>query len=341
MRFGMLVVICVVVLSGMVYGDEIVFKNGDKLTGKIDHLVGGKMILKSAVAGTVTISLSDIQTFSTDEAVETHLADGTVFKRKVVSSAPGQFKIEGDETLTGQNFSVASIASINPPPKPKDKWKGNLTGGFTSTHGNTKTDTITGSVNLNKRTEKDRTTLGADFAKAKQEDPDTGVETTTEDWWRARGKYDYFFSKKFYGYLDGRYAKDSVAELDRRVIIGLGGGYQVVESDIMNFSMEAGAASLYEKFDNQTESNSELSAQFGYRFDRKLNKKVKFIHDLTYYPSTEQVSDYFLSTTAELRANFANNMFSSFKAVFDYDTSPAIGKGSTDTKYIFGIGLNF
>jgi len=341
MRCSVLVIICVVVLSGWVYGDEIVFNNGDKLTGKADHLVDGKMVFKSAVAGTVTVALSDIATFSTDKPIEIHLGDGTVFHRKIVSSEPGQFKIVGDETLTAQDFSVAAIASINPAAKPKDRWTGNLALGITSTHGNTRTDTVTGSVNLNKRTEKDRTTLSADYAKAKQEDPDTGVETTTEDWWRARAKYDYFFSKKFYSYIDGRYAKDSIAELDRRVIVGLGCGYQLIESDLTNFSVEAGAASLYEKFDNQTESNSELSAQFGYHFDRKLAKRIKFIHDLTYYPSTEEISDYFLTATAELRANFTKTMFSNFKVVFDYDTTPAIGKGSTDTKYIFGVGLNF
>jgi len=340
MRFWKLIV-GVVVLSGTVFADEIIFTNGDKLTGKIDHLVKGKMIFKSDAAGAITIDLSKIKTFSTDAPIETHLSDGTVFNQKIATSQAGRFRIVGDKTLAAQDFSVAAIASINPAAKPKERWKGNLSAGITSTHGNTKTESISGSVNLNKRTERDRTTLGADYAKAKQEDPDTGEKTTTEDWWRARAKYDYFFTKKFYSYLDGRYEKDSIAELDRRVIVGLGGGYQIIESEPMNFSVEAGAASLYEKFDNQTESNSELSAQFGYHFDKKLARKIKFMHDLTYYPSTDKVSDYFLTATAELRANFTKNMFSNFKVIFDYDATPAVGKGGTDTKYIFGIGLNF
>jgi len=35
------------------------------------------------------------------------------------------------------------------------------------------------------------------------------------------------------------------------------------------------------------------------------------------------------------------NMFANFKVIFNYDTTPAIGQGSTDVKYLFGIGLTF
>jgi len=100
-------------------------------------------------------------------------------------------------------------------------------------------------------------------------------------------------------------------------------------------------ASLYEKFDNQTESNSEVSAQLGYHFDKKLHEKIKFINDLAYYPSLEKVSDYFLTTTAEIRASVTEQVFTNFRVIFDYDTTPAQGKGSTDVKYIFGAGVSF
>jgi hypothetical protein len=45
-----------------------------------------------------------------------------------------------------------------------------------------------------------------------------------------RGKYDYFFTKKAFGFIDARYEKDRIAELERRVVVGVGGGYQWVES---------------------------------------------------------------------------------------------------------------
>ena len=321
--------------------DELVLKNGDRLTGKIVHLVDGKLVFKSDVAGDVTVELSNIQTFSSAEPVTVNLKDSTGFKQKVLSAEAGRFAVEGTADLKAQQFAVADIVSINPPPKPIPKWTGDVSAGITSTHGNTKTEMISANANATKRTEQDRITASADYAKGEQEDPDTGETVTIENWWRAKGKYDYFFSKKGYGYLDVRYEKDAVAALDRRMIVGVGGGYQWVESDDMNFSTEFGLASLYEKFDNQTDSNSELSFQVGYLFDKKLRKNIKFTHDLTYYPSIDKFSDYYLTTTAGIRADFTEKLFMTLKAIFNYDATPAVGRGSTDTKYFLGLGYRF
>jgi len=342
MRYRILIVLaCLVLLVQISQGDEIRLKNGDRISGKIQHLVDGKLSFKADAAGPVTVDLSDIQTLSSDDPIEVNLKDKTGFMQKVSSAEPGRFAIEGSESMKAQEFAVADIVSINPPVKPIPKWTGDIAVGITSTHGNTKTEMISANANFSKRTEKDRTTASTDYAKGEQEDPDTGEDVTIEDWWRAKGKYDYFFSKKMYGYIDGRYEKDAIAELDRRTIIGLGAGYQWIESDDMNFSTEFGLASLYEKYDNQTDSNSEITLQLGYNFDKKFRKNIKFVHDLTYYPSIDKVSDYYLTTTAGVRADFSETFFLTAKAIMNYDATPAIGAHKTDVKYFLGLGYRF
>ena len=337
----LVLIFCLFFCVQSIQADEIIFTNGDHLTGKIIHLVEGKMLFKSDVIGDVPIDISKIKTFSTDAPIAVHLKDETVLLQKIVNAEPGKFGIEGAGTVKAQDFELASISSINPPVKPLPKWTGNISVGVTSTHGNTKSQSMSGSFNISKRTHNDRTTVSMDYAKTKQEDKVTGVDEVTEDWWRSKGKYDYFFTKKLFGFVDGRYEKDAIAELDRRMIIGGGAGYQWIESEDLSFSTEFGMASLYEKFDNQTDSNSEISMQAGYNFDKTLMKNVKFIHDLTYYPSTGSFSDYYLTSTGEIRTNLTSSMFASFKAIFNYDATPAIGSGKTDTKYLLGIGYNF
>ena len=101
-------------------------------------------------------------------------------------------------------------------------------------------------------------------------------------------------------------------------------------------------ALLFNKFLNLNSiSNSEISIQLGYHFDKKLAKKISFTNDLTYYPSIDKFSDYFLTTTAGVRADFTEQMFFTFKAIFNYDATPAIGAGSTDVKYFLGFGYRF
>jgi len=342
MRYGIpIVAACFVLCAQICHGDEIHLKNGDRISGKIQHLVDGKLTIKADVAGTVTVNLSDVQTLSSDEPIEVNLKDKTGFTQKISSAEPGRFAIEGSESMKAQQFAVADIVSINPPPKPVPKWTGDISVGVTSTHGNTKTEMVSANANFSKRTEKDRTTISTDYAKGEQEDPDTGEDITIEDWWRAKGKYDYFFSNKMYGYVDGRYEKDAVAELDRRTIVGIGAGYQWIESDDMNFSTEFGLASLYEKYDNQTDSNSEISLQLGYNYDKKLRKNIKLVHDLTYYPAIDKFSDYYLTTTGGIRADFTETFFMTAKAILNYDATPAIGAHKTDVKYFLGLGYRF
>ncbi|MHC5073569.1 MAG: DUF481 domain-containing protein [Planctomycetota bacterium] len=55
----------------------------------------------------------------------------------------------------------------------------------------------------------------------------------------------------------------------------------------------------------------------------------------------EQFSDYYLTSTAELRADLIENFFTSLKVIFDYDATPATGSGHTDVKYIWGVGWSF
>ncbi|MFH1370698.1 MAG: DUF481 domain-containing protein [Planctomycetota bacterium] len=340
---GMLIIVtvCFVWMTAPLAADEVYLVNGDRITGKVKTAFDGKLTIESELAGTLTIDINNVATFKTSEPVEVLLKNGTVFKQQVEKADTGKFAIAGSETLKAQDFAVATISAINPPPKPVPQWHGVISGSLVSTHGNTNINTQSFSVNLTKRTENDRSLLATEYFYGKQKNPTTGEEEVTQDEWKMRGKYDYFFTKKIFGFLEGRYERDSIAELERRVVVGGGAGYQWVESESFNFSTEAGIASRYEKYSNQTDSSSQLSVQLGYHIDKKLDKTFTFINDLTYYPSLEQSSDYLLTTTAELRAKVTELIFTNFKVVFDYDSTPAVGASDTDVKYILGVGVKF
>ena len=224
----------------------------------------------------------------------------------------------------------------------KPAWTGQLSVGWTSTSGNTSTDNKSLSFSAERRTEKGRLSGGADYAKGRQTNPATGAKITTEDWFRSLAKYDHFITPRWYGFVNGRYETDKVALLDSRTLLGGGAGHQLIDRDEVHLSAEAGLASQREEYNTTPgTSSSDLTAQVGYKFDRQIVETVKFVHDLTYFPSTDDVSDYYLTTTAEVRANFTKSMFGTFKAIFSRDASPAAGRGNSDVKYILGIGIGF
>ena len=309
-----------------VNADEIHFKNGDRLTGEIDNLVGGKLILKSENAGTVTIDISNVRTITSDKPIEIHLKDGSILNKRVTASEP---------------VELSAVDSINPPPKPKPAWHGEISAGYSSSHGNTETDNINASAVLKKRTEKNRIQIKGDFAKSREKAKSTGKKETTEDWWKISGNDDYFLTKKVFAFGEASYETDDIADLDRRVILGGGLGYQWIESEKMNFATRAGLASMYEKYENQGSGSNELSAHLGYDFDAQVRDNVKLIHNLKFYPSIEEFSDYFLTTEAEVKVDLTERTFTSFKVLLDYDDTPAKGADKTDVKYILSVGASF
>jgi putative salt-induced outer membrane protein YdiY len=327
--------------GAVVRADEVLLTNGDRLTGTIVKMTDGKLAFQSPAAGDVTIPVTDVQTLTSVGSVTLVLSDGTVLIRKLRPGQSGQIVIEAEGALGAQVIPLGSVTAINPPPKPEPKWTGSISAGLTATTGNTKTEAINASVDVQRRGEKDRMTAGFDYARGKQRDRDTGEDNVTEDWWRTRARYDYFFFPKTFGFMNVRYERDSIAELDRRVVLGGGGGYQFVESEKLNLAGLLGLASLYEKFKNETDSKSEFSAQAGYNLDMQVNDGITILHDLSYFPSLEKFSDYFLTTSGEVRASLMKSMFASFKVIFSYDESPAIGRGSTDVKYMLSVGLTF
>jgi len=343
----------VMVLCSTSDADELVFKTGGRLTGTFVKVEAGKLIFDSAEVGLVTVDLANVANFTSDAPAQFVFQDGTVVSGKVLGLENDQVKLAETEMVPAHSYALSAIASVNPPPAVPPKWSGSFTAGFTSSHGNTFSESGSASFDAARRTKKDRTTVFARYlvGRAENEDDAGNVnKKTTEESFALGGKYDYFFTPKFYGFLDGQFKKDHIANLDRRIIAGVGLGYQWIESDKAHFSTDFGASELCEQYTTRDSGtyelivtkSDELSARLGYHYDRILWEGFDFIHNLNYYPAaTSTFSDYFLSTDAELRLALTGSMYGSFKAILDYDNTPAPGVGKTDTKYILGVGWTF
>lgn len=79
--------------------DEVLFNNGDRLTGKVVSVEGGKLKIKTTVAGEVTVDLANVKTFSTDEPIEL-LVDGKTLRAKVSKGADGTVQLAGAKPLS-------------------------------------------------------------------------------------------------------------------------------------------------------------------------------------------------------------------------------------------------
>ncbi|MFO0984626.1 MAG: DUF481 domain-containing protein [Planctomycetota bacterium] len=338
MRSTLLVVAVLLVFGGVARADQVTLKNGEKLIGTVKALAGGKLTLNSQNAGDVTVPQANIVTFATDAAIEIHFKDATVINQKVQAAEDGFVAIEKEGVLEAQKLAIADITEINPP---KEKWTGSISGSYLVTRGNSQTSQANIAVDAVRRSKVDRLQFGGAYTAGRQTDPDTGVDTTTARFIEGSMQYDYFFTDKLYGLANAKAQKDAVADLDLRLIAGLGAGYQWIESEEMNFDTEAGIVWFSENFSNTTPDDDHLSLRIAYHYDNQLNKGVKFIHDVEWYPSLESRYDQLVLAAAGLNASLTESMFAQFKVEYSWDSTPAAGKDRVDVRYLLGVGWNF
>jgi putative salt-induced outer membrane protein YdiY len=322
--------------SSSLFADEILFNNGDRLTGKIVSVEGGKMTIDSKIGGTLQVDIKDVKTFTTDAPVEIRTTDGRKMTAKTTAGEPGTVKVEGSSGTAGQSVSVANMKYVNF----NEAWSGDLVAGALFARGNTFVDQASIAFDLNRRTEQDRWTFTGGYNFGRQRDPASGSKTTTTDNWYGTGKYDYFINEKLYAFGSIRYEHDRIANLDYRLTPGLGLGYQWVETPDLSFNTEAGLSYVAEKF-SDGDSNDFIAARFAYHLKKNFNEKVSFFHNLEYYPSLEALSDYLLVADAGLRVTLTAQMFAEYKAEFRYDASPAEGASRSDLRNIVGVGWKF
>jgi putative salt-induced outer membrane protein YdiY len=320
--------------ASLCLGDQIIFKNGDRLTGTIKSADGGKITIDTAMAGTVTVDLLNVQTFSTEGPITVKTEDGKEVKERVVARG------EGNIGVGGRQVPVTAIKWINPPPPEAPKWTGSVKAGAIVTRGNSETENLNFNLDASRRSEKHRFTTSAGYFFGRQRDPNTGDSSTTTDNWFALGKYDYFFTEKFYGYGRTRVEQDRIAELALRVMPGIGVGYQWVDRADFKFSTEAGVDWIWEEYENDG-TNEHFAARLAYHVEKRLNTNLTLFHNFEYLPSLSEVSDFNINADAGIRNTLWKNLFAELKAEWRYDSTPAPGAKDSDWRYLVSLGWDF
>jgi hypothetical protein len=329
----------ILVLSpvGAARGDEVLFLNGDRLTGKILKAAGGKLTIKTEGAGDVVVDMSKVKTFSTDSPVSVGVKAEQPVSADVAAGPDRHVQTAPAPGAAPRQVAIADIAAINTPPA----WTGLFSLNGLLTTGNSETEQLGFRGALSKRWPHDRLTFGAEYSFGRQEDPSTGEKSTTIDYAMALGKYDHFFTRRFYGYLSTKAERDGVAELELRLAPGAGVGYQWFEGPAFNLSNEAGLVWVYENY-KRTGASEFFGPRLAYSVDWTPIHPLTLYHTLEYIPSFQDLGgDYLLNIDAGARVAVWKGFFAELRYEFRYDSTPASGRHRTDQRYVLGAGWAF
>jgi hypothetical protein len=333
---SMLILVCAP--AGPIRADEVLFLNGDRLSGKIIKAASGKLTIKTEGAGNVVVDMSKVKTFSTDAPVAVGIKEQPPVSADVGAGPDRHVQTAPAPGAAPQEVAIADISAINPTPP---AWTGSFAANGLLTTGNSETEQIGFRGALSKRWPDDRLTFAAEYSFGRQEDPSTGEKSVTTDYAMVLGKYDHFFTRKFYGYLGTKAERDKVADLELRLAPGAGVGYQWFEGPTFNFSNEAGLVWVYENY-KRTGSSEFFGPRLAYSVDWTPLHPLTLYHKLEYIPSFEDLGgDYLLNIDAGARLAVWRGFFAELRYEFRYDATPASGRHRTDQRYIVGGGWAF
>jgi putative salt-induced outer membrane protein YdiY len=328
--------IFVLLTSGWASADEVWLKNGDRLKGKVVSMEEGTLLFSTTYAGEISIKWGEVVNLKTEEPVKVILSDETSVQGPLSPGEGGKVRVKVQTLAEPVTADLASVKLINPkPPKPpiSTTLRANIGASFAT--GNTDKEDIYADGEFVARTDRNRYTLGGLYRRAESDN------VKTEDKTMGYMKYDHFFTKKWYAYATTAAERDEFKDLDLRYTLGIGAGYQFIESERTNLSLEGGVSYVNENY-ILAEDNSFAAGRWGLRFDHfLLPKSLQYFLYHTGLQSLEDSEDLILFTQTGFRVPFYKNLNFTAQMNWEYDKSPSPGKKESDYLYIFSIGYQW
>ncbi len=331
-----LLLLFVFTLPGSSLADEVILRNGDRITGVAVKLDGGKLTLQTPHAkDPIDIDWSSVKSFRQEKPCELHLKDGARVKGTLETTEDGVLRIVTGSTEPIRLKGFAEIAQINVPPAPPVKYNGDVAAALSLASGNSDTTTATATGKFVARSARQRLTLLTSWKYSE----DRGALSAKEG--GGSIKYDFFISKKLYTWLNTRLEHNKFQDMNLRTTVGGGLGYQFFEDPLADLNFELGAAFFNEDY-IAAEDKRYAAGRWSVNLEvRVIPGKVVLFHFHEGYLGFEEADDLFLSTQQGVRLTVVDNLFASFQANVSYDRSPAPGIKTTDTTALFGLGYNF
>jgi putative salt-induced outer membrane protein YdiY len=328
------------------WADQIVMKNGDRVTGSIIKKDNKTLTIKTDHFGVVVTSWDQVESIIAEKPIHIVLSDGRAVQGTLTASGG---KAEVTTSQAKLNLVPADIAVMRNDDEENayqrylhpgwgQLWTGTGTIGFAGTAGNAQTMTFTTGINADRVAKKDKTSLYFSLIKASARINNESQGTAEA----VRGgiSYSHNVNPRFFFSVFNDYEYDRFQALDLRFVLGGGAGYHAWKSEKSRLDLLAGAAYNRSSFSTPfVRSSAEL--YWGNEYSLKLSSATSLIQSYRMFNDLDDTSIYRVNFDIGLSTKLLKRLSWNVSLSDRYLSVPAPGRKTNDFLYTTGLGITF
>ncbi len=326
--------------------DQVVLKNGDRVTGTIVKKDAKELTIKTDHFGVVSTAWDQVASVIADKPVTVVLQDGRTLKG-TLSTAEGKVEVNAENArVSVPPGEITAMRDVDEQrtyerllrPGWLEVWSGNASIGFAGTIGNARTSTLATSFNAARTTHTDRASLYFKTINATAEV--NGHNDDTAQAVRAGLAYDHNLGSKLFLNLFNDWEHDRFQNLDLRFVVGSGAGYHAWKNDRSTLDLLAGFDYNHSSFSTPATLNSaELFWGDDYRF--KLNSVTSIVQGYRMFNNLNSTSTYRINGDLSIATKIKKWLTWNVSLSDRYLSTPAPGYKTNDLLYTTGLGVTF
>ena len=333
MRFK-LTLVALMFCSLPAWADVVVLNNGDRLTGTVDSVSGGRVLLMTDYAGGVPIKVEAIAELITDQTFDISVGDDRL---------DGQFDvIDGVQVLTTEAGSQpVALADVNRAGQNNlsltrlaPEWTARATLAANISNGNSDTENYSTLVEAGLKQD------SVEHAISLLITDETSEDVKVKDELDLDYSYKRFVSEKWFASGNAEYFEDPIKDVDSRITVGAGMGYQFWDNSFGSLSTDLTLNYVREELQEDTVTNPAI--RWGLEYKRFLfSKKLEAFHkqSVLYIPDSDRGE--VLKSSTGLRFALNAKIDATARVDVDHETEPEPGNSKTDVTYNVGVGIKF
>jgi putative salt-induced outer membrane protein YdiY len=332
--------------SFVMLADQVVLKNGDRLSGTILKSDSKILVIKTEFTGEVSVQWPAIDEIHSTVPLHVEMKDGQPATGTVTTSG-STFEVT---TANGSTVSVPKESVLNMRnseqetayeqslhPRLTQGWTGGANVGFALTAGNSETKNLALAFTGDRKSLKDHVALYANSVYATS--TTAGVNGTTANSIQSGIRYERNLSARIFTFVAGDFQTDALQGLDLRSVYGAGFGYHVIKNDRTTLDLLAGANYTRENYAVLKRNVAALT--LGEELTHKLGKSTLLTQKLYLFPALSEAGEY--RSTFDFGTVTKISKWLGWQTAFGdiYVTNPPAGKKKNDIALTTGLSVTF